>query len=267
MNDSHDGFFDVPGGVLEVKSRHLERRAAWEDAVDMAPVRFFNTIARDIPGDRHVIVELSGGGQGRFHLHSTIGGRKFFDAEDCRFNRTFGTMTIAESRDSEVRVDYLWQRQGVCKVFIDNLLRLCRDLGTMKIDVVAGREDGAYFWSRHGWILDENYPFGRFAEAVQEGMARLEKIYEDDFTDDMRAKIAAILDKAAPAANREIAALPEEIGGMPLGAALLHDHAIYLVLDLADPAHRDAARKALSNVGDLRQSMETLRPQYGRIKA
>lgn len=267
MSNNPDSFFDVPGGALEVKSPHLERRAAWADAVDMAPIRFFNNLTRDLPGDKHVIVELSGGGQGRFHLHITKDGRKFLDAEDCHFNRTFGTMTIAKSRDSEVRVDYLWQRQGVCKVFIDNLFRLCRDLGTTKIDVIAGREDGAYFWSRHGWVLDDNYPFGRFAETVKEGMATLARKYEEEFTDDMRAKIDTIIAGGACTANREICGLPDRIAGVPLGAALFHDHAIRLFLDLSDSDHMEQAEKALSDMTALRQSMTALLPQYARIKA
>lgn len=122
-----------------------------------------------------------------------------------------------------------------------------------KICLRAGRDDGAYFWSRRGGVLDttpDSLPYQRFVETVTDNLTGLPNIY--------RAPVEAILAKPSPDINVRIARIEGEVNGMPAGKRLLTFTYPNLAFNLTDAAQMQKVQQFLGDMAATRRALPAL---------
>lgn len=209
-------------------------------------------LSRGLPG-ASVTVRMESSGDARIDIDCRAGGKKLFSADDNYIQMGAGIMTIAQDRESEVRTHV--KGAGFGKVFLDNMLTLAEQLRLKRVDLRAGREDGAWYWSYRGARLDihgiDGVMYQRFERTVRENIKRLGD-------EAVKARAEAVLAQPGADANVRLARLEGQAGGRPAGAALLDGTNPIVVFDIRDAAQMadvraslgdmDAARAALGNV-------------------
>ena len=104
----------------------------------------------------------------------------------------------------EVRVKKRYRRSGLGKKYVEGRVRLARALGISKIINTAGREDGAYFWSRHGWRLLDEAQRKKFKCSILKNLNAAESAV---FTRKMKRRIQTVLDEDSLFINQKISYL------------------------------------------------------------
>ena len=206
-------------------------------------------LARGLPGAA-VTVRMESSGDARIDIDCRAGGKKLFSADDNFIQIRAGSMTIAQDRESEVRTHV--KGAGFGKVFLDNMLTLAEQMRLKRVDMRAGREDGAWFWSYRGARLDahdtEGVMYQRFVRTVRENMARIGD-------EDLITRAEAVLAQPGADANVRLARLAGEVKGRPAGAALLDGTNPLVVFDMRDAGQMADVRAKLGDMDAVRAAL------------
>tara|TARA_B100001971_G_C18101146_1_gene488907 strand:+ start:110 stop:898 length:789 start_codon:yes stop_codon:yes gene_type:complete len=97
------------------------------------------------------------------------------------------------------------RRNGLGKAFIAGLVRVAETVGIDNINLTAGREDGMYFWSRHGWRLLDDQQAGKFCNDINR---KLETAGHEHFSDDQIDVIRKLIHRQDLYVNQRLAELP-----------------------------------------------------------
>ncbi|MBU0800648.1 MAG: hypothetical protein KKA05_06550, partial [Alphaproteobacteria bacterium] len=147
-----------------------------------------------------------------------------------------GILSIARDRDTEVRATE--KGQGLGKIFLSNMLTLAEELHLKRVDMRAGRENGAWYWSYRGAQLDtdvNSVVYERFERAVRQNMEKLPEA--------LQQQAEAILATPGPDANVRLARL-----GREEGADLLNGTNPMVVFHVQDKTQMQNVRAALGNM-------------------
>jgi hypothetical protein len=239
------------GGRLTVFPAAALTNGQFRDTFGMAPDALYELVARGLP-DAQVSVDIEPGGHACLSVASKVQGRTVFTAEDCALQRHAGILSIARDRDTEVRATD--KGLGLGKIFLANMIALGEALGLRRIDMRAGRENGAWYWSYRGAQLDtdtNSVVYDRFERAVRDNMRNL--------PDGLQAKARAILDAPGADVNVRLARL-----GYRDGAALLSGTNPMVVFRLDDT---EQVRDVKTALGDVEAARTALRARLAPAPA
>ena len=215
----------------------------------MGAPELLGLLARGLPG-ASVMVRMESDGDARIDIDCRAGGKKLFSADDNAIQVRAGIMTIAQDRDSEVRTHV--KGAGFGKVFLDNMLTLAERMNLRRVDMRAGREDGAWFWSYRGGRLDirgtDDIVYQRFERTVRENIARLTD-------EDLKARAEAVLAQPGADANVRLARLAGTVDGKPAGAALVANTNPIVVFNIRDAAQMTDVRAQLGDMDATRAAL------------
>lgn len=191
------------------------------------------TWAENLPLDTSVSVKMNGGAQATIEMTGRRDGHTVFTAEDCYIYKSDPARSFM--RIDEVRVEEALRGEGIGKQFLKNTVQICDDMQIKEIQLRAGREDGAFFWARHGFVLEGEWVLGKLGE-IKENLARL----KDQLSEKSVQKVEALFEEGNVNIIWGIVDLPDVIDGKPAGAALLRGVEYRAKLDLTD--HEQRAR-------------------------
>lgn len=196
--------------------------------------------------DTLVSVDMSGGAQATMEMTGRRNDHTIFTAEDCYIYKSDPARSFM--RIDEVRIEEDMRGHGIGKQFLENTVKLCDDLDIKEIHLRAGREDGAFFWARHGFVLEAEWVFKNLGP-IKENLERLKAHLPEKSVQ----AVEAALESKALNAVWTIVDLPDVIDGRPAGAVLLDGVEYRAKLDLKDHEQRARldvalARRASGNV-------------------
>jgi|GEM_PF-5075801 len=179
----------------------------WDKAIGISPDLFYNTLTKDLPEKSEIYLDFNGGGDEEFSIKS-----EQLSAEHC-FSKHHKTLEL-----KEIRIEESFRRKGLGKTLLENYINFSKLLGIETINGRAGREDGEFFWSKRGGVLQDCQKLkNQFIEKVKLNAAELkEKIGEETLR-----TIDIILMKNDVQMNFNLASMKEKIDSVPIGVALL----------------------------------------------
>lgn len=95
-------------------------------------------------------------------------------------------------------------RMGIGKAYVRGRVELANQLGLTEIHNTAGNEDGAYFWSRHGWRIKDKKAFDNMKHRL---LDNLRYDYDGLFSKDQLRDIKSVFSKVDLYANQRLAAM------------------------------------------------------------
>lgn len=206
------------------------------DWAQICPYRAENLSAKwaqNMPFNTNVSVTMNGGAQATIEMTGSRDGHTVFSAEDCYIYKTDPARSFM--RIDEVRVEEDLRGEGIGKQFLKNTVQICDDMNIKEIQLRAGREDGAFFWARHGFVLEGTWVL-RNLGAIKENLERV----KDQLSDKSVKRVEELWDAGNENIIWGIVDLPDMIDGKPAGAELLKGVEYRAKLDLTD--HEQRAR-------------------------
>ncbi len=237
---------DIPAG-LGINRAFLKWAENWDHIFRTSPRKLYETLCRDIDGDVNVFIDLDTGGEGAFTLSIRNNNRIVFDIEnelamDCR-----GTILKFKSWENK---DLDSRGQGTGLKLFKNFIALAE---TRRIDFIklrAGKEDGRYFWARHGFYCADTQDVKRVSGEIRKNIEKYSHTIQSGITD----RAHEIVDQGGLDMCWQLARLPGavEVNGYkgvrvkPLGWALLNtDSECNYSLDMHDPAQMARVKASL----------------------
>jgi hypothetical protein len=120
----------------------------WNNHISISPSDFVEIIYRDLPGDVCVQIQLDTS----FNLKMEITGY----SDSGTIFSAYRTLSFSNSEAIHelFEVEQSARNQGIGVAFTRNLFDLYVKLGLKKVKLVAGRENGGYFWAAIGFRTD-----------------------------------------------------------------------------------------------------------------
>ncbi|HEY0901211.1 MAG TPA: hypothetical protein VGD95_03725 [Micavibrio sp.] len=215
----------------------------WERVFRVSPHVFYQTLCRNVPGGVEAYVDLDLGHGGEFNLSIKDQGRTLFAAEN-KLSQGVGGVTLKfdcwENKNSDKR------GAGLGKILLRNILEAVAPGDIHEIVLRAGKEDGRYFWARHGFYGREPSDLQRVAPEIA---ANIEK-YAAFMLNDQQRAARDILQQGGADVCYRLARLegriPVEDKLKPLGWALLRTQSEpNYRLDLRDAQQMQRVKAAL----------------------
>lgn len=240
---------DIPAG-LGINRAFLKWAENWDRVFRTTPRAVYETMCRDIGGDVRIFVDLDMSGEGAFNLYLHNKRRLVFEIENKIIHDGRGTTLLFKSWENR-DVDSRGRGTGL-KLF-KNFLRLAEVGSVDSVNLRAGKEDGRYFWARHGFYCAEACDVERVSPGIRENIER----YSHTIPTGIRNRAEEIvargrLDMCWELARLEGRVLVDDYAGprvKPLGWALLHtDCECNYSLDLHDPVQVARVKASLERV-------------------
>lgn len=232
-------------GKLSVYGNGQTPIEAWNDAVGLNPLFFYNTLTRDLPGKVNVVIESTHAGQGNLTLRVHQGAKALIDIEN-KFSRHHKQMVFDEWRVG-MEAD---RGKGLGSILLENHLNVMVPWGLRFIELRAGREDGPSYWSKKGLRIKDE----RYAEIFNRNVRENYNLYKERIDPATRREIETILSTPSLDANIRLTGISGEINGKKLSAILLSGSNPVCIMDMDDQAQMDNVKSAL--IGTARSRRE-----------
>ena len=238
---------DIPAG-LGINRAFLQWAENWDKLFNASPRTVYETLCRDIEGAVNVSVDLDLGGEGDLSLSIRHNNRIVFDIENqiiqdgCRTALRFKSW---ENKDVAAR------GQGMGLRLFRNFLCLAQASRIDFISLRAGKEDGRYFWARHGFYAAEVHDIQRVSPEIRKNISQYASAMPSALHDRVHDIVAqGGLDMCWQLARLEGEVLVnDDYAGKrvkPLGWALLRtDSECHYRLDMHDPVQMARVRSSL----------------------
>lgn len=211
LKQMRDNFFVYNSENLELE---------WNQSIGIEPRLFYDTLTKDLPGNISLSLEFIGGGQGEFIFKS-----------DFLFAEQYFSKTHKELKIKEARIEENCRRNGIGKKLLRNYINLSKLWGIETIAFRAGREDGEFFWSKRGAVL-ENFPKMK-EQFIKQVMINTNELGNKVSTQSIN-EINQILAKNDVQMNFNIASMKEKIDEKPIGVFLLKETNPHMLFKLTD---------------------------------
>ncbi len=226
----------------------------WDAFIPIDPAEFYKLWTKDLPGAPFVSIDFTGGGQGDMRISSRHNNSELFYAEQY-FDTPRGTMDIKEIRIE----DPAMRCKGLGKIFLDNQFNVARRWGLKSLFLVAGRENGPFFWSRRGAYIgvspvvsESCQPLTFFKRDIKYGLCRLEKSLSEEFEQKVRTSLV----EDGLNTNCVIARLPGVFNGRSMAFELLSCVTAFRVsFHLDDARQMKQVHENMSDIKALRVNM------------
>lgn len=228
---------DIPAG-LGINRVFLKWAENWDNIFRTSPRAVYETLCRDIVGDVNVFIDLNTFGEGEFLLSIRHNKRIVFDIENEISIDGRGTGLKFKSWENK---DLDSRGQGTGLKLFKNFLNLAEAGRIDFIKLRAGKEDGRYFWARHGFYCTDMYDVKRVSPEIRENIEK----YSNTIPSGIRDMAHEIVDQGGLDMCWKLARLEgcvpvNDYAGMrvkPLGWALLRtDSECNYSLNMHDPA-------------------------------
>lgn len=240
---------DIPAG-LGINRAFLKWAEHWDNIFRTSPRALYETLCRDIAGDVHVFVDLDTCGEGAFNLTLRNNNRIVFEVENEIASDVRGTILKFKSWENK-DVDSRGQGTGL-KLF-RNFFILAGAGGVDFIKLRAGKEDGRYFWARHGFYCADTYDVARVSPEIRKNIEK----YSDTIPSGIVDQAREIVDQGGLDMCWKLARLAGQVrvsdhaGGRvkPLGWALLRtENECNYSLDMRDPVQLGRVRSSFASM-------------------
>lgn len=223
---------------------------------------FGDTLARYMPFDTRVSVELMGGQQSKTSLVGKgAGSTDILQVDDIYIRQTSNGEDSFIGID-EIRVDPKGRfpnirGQGLGKMFLANCVDLCEKLNIPRIRLTAGRENGALFWARHGFNIEQMSQRSNFWDTKQ-NFENIRHMLSPDTCKTIEDAFQMALEDAdcgrMSAANRILATVDDVVDGTAVSELIYKGVEYRAVLDLNDPDQRQAYDHSMRNIEKIREN-------------
>lgn len=213
----------------------------WDEVFRISPAQFQQILHRDVPGDLRTYVDLEGRGNGEFNISVQQNGRYLFDITNKISMHPQGNVIKFDSWENKGA-----HGQGLGVALFRNCLEVAALGNIHEIQLRAGKEDGRYFWARHGFYYRDQADQQRVAPGIAQNIEK----YAAHMTPAQKQAAADILAQGGLDSCYQLARLEGSVPvgdkTKPLGWALLHTEceANYR-LDLHDAAQMARVRASM----------------------
>ena len=228
----------IPKG-LGINRSALSWPLAWDNLIGQSPSKFYKTLSRDMPGEVDVFVDLAGTVGGEISVYINRNGRCVFEAENkITTDITGKTLRFEEWLIKEIDS----RRHGMGLNLLRNMIDMAQAAGVDRIALRAGKEDGKFFWARHGFYLKEELHRNKLVANIEENLVR----YSDTLPAGIYETVRSMLAENALDLSWRIARLPGTLNGKPLGWQLLEgDNNPEYIMNLKDEQQMARVRASL----------------------
>lgn len=235
---------DIPAG-LGVNRSFLQWTTAWDRLIGMSPAAFYYTLARNLPGELSVFVDFTGTSDAEISCSLKQRGRFVFECDNKLVQDGRGKSLRFEEwlvKDPEHR------GQGIGLNLLRNFLEVAGSADFDRITLRAGKEDGKYFWARHGFYLKEELYRDHLAADIRNNLEK----YSDTIPSEIRKHVFGLLEQGNLDLCWHLARLPGTVEDKPLGWVLMQGYNPEYCLDL-------------HNSEQMARAQTSLRPREGRF--
>lgn len=228
---------DIPAG-LGINRSFLHWTKAWDNLIGMTPATFYYTLTRHMPGELSVFVDFTGTSDAEITCSLKRQGRFVFEAENKLVQDGLGKHLRFEEwlvKDPATR------GQGIGLNLLRNFMEIAEVAGFDRIHLRAGKEDGKYFWARHGFDLKEGYYRAQLVVDIQKNLEK----YSDTIPPATRKDVEKLLDQGGLDLCWHLARLPGTVQGKPLGWVLMQGYNPEYNLDFHNPEQMARVRASL----------------------
>lgn len=237
---------DIPAG-LGINRAYLKWAENWDGILCVSPRTVYETLCRDIAGDVKMFIDLDMSGEGDFTLSVRDHKRLVFDIENQITRDIYGTTLKFknwENKDADSR------GRGMGLKLFRNFISLAESGRIDFIKLRAGKEDGRYFWARHGFHCADIHDVSRVSVEIRENI----KKYSDTLPAGINDLAQKIVDQGGLDMCWRLARLPGQVAFSergdtrlkPLGWALLRtDSECNYSLNIHDPVQMAQVRSSL----------------------
>jgi len=219
---------------------------AWNDAVGLNPLFFYNTLTRDLPGKVDVVIESTHAGQGNLTIRVHQGAKTLIDVEN-KFSRHHKQMVFDEWRVG-MEAD---RGKGLGSILLENHLNVMVPWGLRFIELRAGREDGPSYWSKKGLRIKDE----RYAEIFNRTVRENYNLHKERIDPATRRDIETILNTPSLDANIRLTSISGELDGKKLSTILLSGSNPICIMDLGDQAQMENVKSALKGTAHARREI------------
>ncbi len=237
---------DIPAG-LGINRTFLKWTENWDRIFRTSPRAVYETLCRDIAGEVNVFIDMDVGGEGEFLLSIRNNNRIVFDVENKIVIDGRGTTLKFNSWENQ---DIDSRGQGTGLKLFRNFIAMAEAGDVDFIKLRAGKEDGRYFWARHGFYCADTQDVKRVSGEIRKNIEKYSHTIQSGITD----RAHEIVDQGGLDMCWQLARLPGavEVNGYkgvrvkPLGWALLNtDSECNYSLDMHDPAQMARVKASL----------------------
>jgi len=203
-------------------------REVWNNGIDISPSVFYNVLTDNLPDTNSISLDLNSCDEGVLTIKS-----KALEAE------IFFSALHKKLKIEEVVVGNDYKRHGVGKTLLRNCINFSNLLGIKTIELRAGRDDGEFFWSKRGGVLEDvDIIKSRFISKVRKNLSELEHMVGRETP----KKVNRILNTDDIRMSFAIASMKETLNSQPIGTTLLKttNPMLYFHLDDKKQMHQVA---------------------------
>ena len=201
---------------------------AWDFLIGQSPQSFYETLGRNIEGELSVHIDFMETGEDNFDIDIRRNGRIVFKSENKIGSDGSGKFIRFEEWVNE---DIDSRHKGTGLNLFKNLFEIAEKGGIDHMQLRAGKEDGKYFWARHGFYLKDQHYRAQMKEQVVQNLS----CYSDTLPAGIQKQVQDILDNTGLDMCWHLAHLEGTLDGKPLGWKLLEGYNPEYRLDLHDP--------------------------------
>lgn len=215
---------DIPAG-LGVNRSFLRWAPSWDDLLKQPPSVFYQTLARNMPGELSVFVDFSGACDAEITCSLKQNGRFVFESEN---------KVVRDGQGKKLRFEEWVVKEpehrchGIGLNLLMNFVSMAQASGFDSISLRAGKEDGKYFWARHGFYLKDVGYRDLMGQDIRKNLEE----YSDTIRPEIFKEVSNWIDEGSLDLCWRVARLPGNIGGKPLGWVLLQGYNPEFLMDL-----------------------------------
>ena len=157
---------DIPAG-LGINRAFLKWAENWDNIFRTSPRALYETLCRDIDGEVNVFIDLDMGGEGEFTLSIRNNNRIVFDTKNKIIIDGSGTSLQFKSWENK---DIDSRGRGTGLKLFKNFITLAEAGRIDFIKLRAGKEDGRYFWARHGFYCAGAHDVARVRDEIRQNI-------------------------------------------------------------------------------------------------
>ncbi|QQG36668.1 MAG: GNAT family N-acetyltransferase [Micavibrio aeruginosavorus] len=215
---------EIPAG-LGVNRSFLHWEHVWNDLLVQSPSAFYQTLARNMPGELSVFVDFASTHDAEITCSLKKNGRFVFEAE----NKIIRDGQGKKLRFEEWVVKEPEQRgQGIGLNLLRNFISVAQAAGFDSLSLRAGKEDGKYFWARHGFDLKDGHYRDQLVVDIRNNLEK----HSDTIPLATRKNVMDLLDRGGLDLCWHLARLPGTVQGKPLGWVLMQGYNPEYAMDL-----------------------------------
>lgn len=227
----------IPRG-LSINRSNVNWTQDWDRMIGQSPQSFYETLCRHIDGEVSVYIDFAETEEENFNINIKRNGRFVFEAENKIVTDGRGKILRFEewaNKDADSK------GRGMGLNLFRNIFEIAQCSGIDHIELRAGREDGKYFWARHGFYLKAEHFRVKMADQIRENLVR----YSETLPVGIKNLVEEILDECQMDMCWKVARIEGMLEAKPMGWKMLEGYNPEYCLNLRDEDQVERVKSSL----------------------